>query len=170
MSDHRNRFLRNEFLTLSLFGALQRSNTYQKNTPDKTRNDLRKALRKKLNELATRYEVLVTEEEHISNIDELARELSSGFSHCLKGGRFRIGIAQKALNLYLKYLWCIDVIPVPPHCPFDSIVIQHLPGCDDISWTNLDEVEAYKRLVAVAKQQAGGKSLSEWELEMWNEA
>lgn len=170
MNNHRNRFLRNEFLTMSLLGALGRSNTYLENTPDKTRSGFRKALRKKLDELARRYEVLVTEEEHIANIEELVSELSSGFSDCLKGGRFRIGIAQKALNLYLKYLWCVDIIPAPPHCPFDSNVIKRLPDCDDISWTGLDEVEDYKRLVEAAKRQTGEKLLPEWELEIWNGA
>jgi hypothetical protein len=40
---------------------------------------------------------------------------------------FRVGTAQKALNLYLKYLWCLGEIKTPPHCPFDRGIIQMLP-------------------------------------------
>jgi hypothetical protein len=47
----------------------------------------------------------------------------------------RIGLAQKALNLYLKYLWCLGEIHEPPHCPLDSIVLGQVPGCKDVRWT-----------------------------------
>lgn len=45
---------------------------------------------------------------------------------------FRIGSAQKALNLYRKYLWCLGYIPFPPHCPFDATIIDQLPVCQKI--------------------------------------
>lgn len=64
-------------------------------------------------------------------------------------------------------LWCIDEIPVPPHCPFDSIVINCLPDCS-INWTATDDIEDYKKLIEIAKIKAGEKSLSELELAIWN--
>jgi hypothetical protein len=85
----------------------------------------------------------------------------------LKNGRFRIGIAQKALNLYLKYLWCVGLIPMPPHCPFDSSIIGHLPECMNFNWTAIDSIDDYQKLVNSARKKADDKPIAEWELELW---
>lgn len=109
----------------------------------------------------------VTEEKHLANILELTDTLTSKFSYCLKNGRFRIGIAQKALNLYLKYLWCVGLIPLPPHCPFDSIIIGHLSECRDLNWTAIDTIEDYTNLVNAARRKTDTKQIAEWELGIW---
>jgi len=160
-------FLRNEFLTMSVLGALGRSRTYSKSADEDAKNNFRNALREKLDEISSLYESTVTEEEHLSNIKKLSDSLTSGFSKCLRNGRFRLGIAQKALNLYLKYLWCADFIAPPPHCPFDAIVISYLPGCSDLNWTSIDDIKDYQRLVKAARRKAGDKSIAEWEFEIW---
>jgi hypothetical protein len=109
------------------------------------------------------------EDSHIKNIEDLADCLSEEFRglRVLKDDRFRIGIAQKALNLYLKYLWCTDQICMPPHCPFDSMIISKLPGCKDIKWTTLLNIDDYRRLVKAARAQAGDKPIAQWELETY---
>ncbi len=167
MDTSKENFLKNEFLTMSLLGALGRSKTYSQSVSDQDKSLFRIALREKLNEIGRSYISPITEEEHLGNINKLVDDLSSKFPHCLKNGRFRIGIAQKALNLYLKYLWCSGLIPSPPHCPFDSIVISYIPGCSDLNWTSLDTLGDYKRLVNAAREKADGKSIAEWELEIW---
>lgn len=151
-----------------MLGALARSNTYLENTPDNIKQDLHKAMKTKIDKLARQYEVQISEDVHLSNIGEFSNEISSDYSHYLQNGRFRIGIAQKAINLFLKYLWCADIIPEPPHCPFDAIIIRTLPGCEHVKWTNIDKIEDYKRLIVIAKQKAKGESLAVWELKEWN--
>ena len=84
--------------------------------------------------------------------------------------RIRIGSAQKALNLFLKYLWCIGEAPEPPHCPFDFQIISKLPPAVRCNWTELDSIETYRALVAAAKTAAAGQSLAEWELAEYNGA
>lgn len=163
----KERFLKNEFLTMSVLGALGRSNTYSKSASEKDKSSFRNALRKKLEEIGEMYVSAISEETHCSNIKKIADDLTSNFSHCLENGRFRIGIVQKALNLYLKYLWCVNLIPMPPHCPFDSIVIGYLPECKDLSWTSIDTIDDYERLVKAAKRKADGEPIAEWELEIW---
>ncbi len=171
MDDNQKKFLRNEFLTMSVNGALGRSGTYLKSAPDSARENFKSALRTKVHELAKKYTFTVTEEEHVSNIIELSDRLTSRFSSCLINGRFRIGIAQKALNLYLKYLWCAGAILMPPHCPFDRKVIRYLrPECANLNWTSIDAIDDYERLVEAAKNKAEGKPLSQWELEIWNKS
>jgi len=167
MDVQKERFLRNEFLTMSVLGALGRSRTYSESASEEAKNRFRDALREKLDGIANEYRSPVKEEEHLSNIAKLADDLTSRFSNCLRDGRFRIGIAQKALNLYLKYLWCVDLIPLPPHCPLDSIVIGHIPECSELNWTSIDSIADYQRLVTATRKIAKGKALPEWELRIW---
>lgn len=167
MAPLKKRFLKNEFLTMSVLGALGRSNTYSKSASEKDKTSFRNALRKKLEEIGDTYVSPISEETHCSNIKQIADDLTTRFSNCFKNGRFRIGIAQKALNLYLKYLWCVGFIPIPPHCPFDSIIIGHLPQYRGLNWTELDNIDDYKKLVDASRKNANGKPIAEWELEIW---
>jgi hypothetical protein len=168
MDTPKERFLIDAFLGMSSRDALGRSKTYSKSVSENDKKRFQNALRETLKMIWKVYVSPVNEEEHLSNIKKLSDDLSSGFYHCLRSGRFRIGIAQKALNIFLKYLWCAKRIPEPPHCPFDSIIIGFLPECSDLKWTSIDNMDAYKRLVKVAKKVAKGKSLPEWELEVWS--
>jgi hypothetical protein len=152
---------------MSIIGAMGRSKTYSESASEEDRNSFRIVLREKLDLVSLKYESSVTEEEHLSIIKKLSDDLTSQFSHCLRKTRFRIGIAQKALNLYLKYLWCADLIAMPPHCPFDSIVITHLPECRDLNWTSIDSIADYERLVLAARKAAGKISLADWEFDIF---
>lgn len=170
MNCHCDKFLKNEFLAWSIFGALGRSNTYSGSASERDKKCFHDTLRKKLSEMVKEYDNPVPEEKHLSNIRELADEMTRSFPQCLRNKRFRIGIAQKSLNLYLKYLWRSGAIPMPPHCPFDNRIIKELPECAGLKWTSIDKIEDYNRLVEAAKKEANGKPLSEWELEIWNQA
>lgn len=167
MDNEREKFLRNEFLTLSLFGALGRSKSYANSASKKDKDQFRNALRENLDKISQAYVSEIKEEKHLSNIKYLADDLTLRFPHCLRKGKFRIGIAQKALNLYLKYLWCAGLIEIPPHCPFDSIIINHLPDCENLKWTSIDTIEDYQKLVVAARKKANEKPLAQWELEIW---
>ena len=170
MNSRKESFLRNEIQTLSILGALGRSRTYLKAASEEDKASFRNALRFKIDEISENYRTTISEERHILNIIKLSDELTSQFPNCLIKRKFRIGIAQKVLNLYLKYLWCLSLIPTPPHCPFDSIVIKHLYGCGDLNWTSIDSMEDYKRLVNAAIEAANGKSIAEWELKIWTDS
>ena len=115
------------------------------------------------------------DDQHCKNLEDLANTLSDEFKNILAltndEPRFRIGIAQKALNLYLKRLWCLGKIPTPPHCPFDSTILKKLERLKEpTEWTKMDEIEEYKRWVKAAREQAkadGSSSIAEWELRHW---
>jgi len=79
MGTDKEKFLRNEFLTMSIFSALGRSNTYSKNASETSKNFFRNALREKLREIACKYNSPITEEGHLSNIVKLSDNLTSGF-------------------------------------------------------------------------------------------
>src|SRR5689334_11713531 len=126
-ADTRTRFLRNEFFGLTQDATLQHNATYRESATEADRARFRADLYRLLDSLSFRYATGISDEEHIDNIVRLADELSVIHESILRDGRFRLGSAQKALNLYLKYLWCAGLIPEPPHCPFDSRIIAKLP-------------------------------------------
>jgi hypothetical protein len=164
------KFMKNECFTLTMLGALGRSKTYVKSATHKEKEHVRKLLHCKLVEVAERYKNPVDEDEHVKNIREIADAITNEFASALRNGRFRIGIAQKCLNLYLKYLWCLGEIPEPPHCPFDGRIINKvLPKIQRLKWTELESEEDYLTLVGEARSLAIGTSLAKWELNAWNE-
>lgn len=170
MDDIARRFLQSEFSTLSLGGAFQRAGIYAKDSETETagRKRLRDHLRVLLDQSLERYGKPVSDDQHMSFLRELSDSLSDRHGRILDGGRFRLGIAQKATNLFLKYCWCAGWIPEPPHCPFDRVVIEQLPGMRHILWTRLDQPDEYMSLVIAARDRAGPRSLAAWELELWS--
>lgn len=165
------RFLENEALTLTLTGALASHSTiYSVLAEPPERKKLRDTLRKRLPDLAREYsEKQITESQHIQNIETLAEDLTTRFASLLEGRRFRIGIAQKLLNLYLKYCWALGWIPEPPHCPFDEKIIKKLSLEKRINWTEVDSIEDYRKLVESTREKARTLNLSiaQWELKHW---
>ncbi|MDP1652521.1 MAG: hypothetical protein Q8L56_07340 [Rhodocyclaceae bacterium] len=165
-------FLDAQIFSLTLMATVQRNKyLYRKDASEGDKKQFREKLRKKLRHIAERYELETPEsDEHIANIVGLADHISANCSSALMNGRFKIGAAQKALNLYLKYLWCFGRIPTPPHCPFDFVVLSRIPGCQNVRWTQLDHLPEYESIVQHAERVAGKVSLAEWELSLYNDA
>ena len=168
MDAHQEQFLKDELFSLTLMATVQRAGVYSPGSRKKERKRFQTNLRSWLEKNAQSYANQVTEEEHIRNIVELSASLTSAHANVLKNGRFRIATAQKALNLYLKYLWCLGKIRSPPHCPFDFQIIAKLPNYTGPSWTKLDREEDYRALVQAAKAKAQTSSLPAWELRAYN--
>ncbi len=172
-------FIEDELIASSIYGAFQRAKLYAdvKSYDDPNRKKLQAKLALQLRELKPQYQdSLVGDQQHLENIEKIADSLTQEFKRfgVLRENRFRIGIAQKALNLYLKYLWCLGEIKTPPHCPFDNRIIAKLPLSgrqkQELQWTKLDKIEDYQVLVDAARKIAttSQASLSDWELEEWN--
>lgn len=167
--DHAKRdFLHKEFFGLTLKATVQRAKIYGRDATEHGRMSLHAGLHHALETTARSYTHPVTEEEHLRNIASIADRLSSDCLGALRGERFRIGPAQKALNLFLKYLWCAGWIPTPPHCPFDSVIIGQFPASQRRNWTDLDSLGEYQKLVESARRLAGSQSLAEWELALYD--
>jgi len=168
--EHQREFLRQTALFNAIGAAFQRAGIYTKAATSEARATLRGDLENRLCSLESQYQQPVTFQEHFQNIDVLAKELSGIHARILKEGRFRIGVAQKALNIYLKLIWCYGWIPEPPHCPLDSVVLAEI-GDLETKWTKMRSIGAYRTAIEAIlehiRQQAPGKSLSQWELEIW---
>lgn len=166
-NDTKFNFVLREILTSCMNAAIQRGKVYRPESNSTERLNVRDCISSKLLNLLTQYHRVVDHDLHCMNICDLSDFVSQRHSRVLVGGRFRIGNAQKALNLLLKYLWTLDRIPEPPHCPFDAIVIQQIPSHRNVRWTQLDNIDDYSILVTEANKIAHPRSLSMWELEVW---
>jgi hypothetical protein len=95
-------FLTYQAFSTSLIATAQRGKLYRENASQSSRGAFRRVLRSKLEALLPEYTREVSHKRHCANILRLADDLSDCCKDALKDGRFRIGSAQKALNLYLK--------------------------------------------------------------------
>lgn len=151
---------------------------YRAFTPTHERLIVRQQTRELCDQIANAYEKTVTEAAHLKNILFVSAEISRRFKPILHNGHLRIGTAQKSVNLYLKYLWCFDEIPEPPHFPLDRIVQRSagLPVSQQISWNKLDDIHLYlKQIQLIADRlkasQKSYPSIAMWELtEGWARA
>jgi hypothetical protein len=117
-------------------------------------------------ELLPQYVSAVAESAHIANIERLAAFGATSGIPLLGPLGYKFGVAQKLLNLLLKYQWCLGHVSEPPHCPVDRIVLDKTPLRGRLNWTEIVSPEQYMSAISALKQVAGPLSLSlaQWEL------
>jgi len=167
MRKEKYKFIQKECLANSVSASFQRAKIYESNTSEKFRLKLRKCFKNLLFSHSETYKSHINEETHCDNIQQICDELTKAYKNILIDRHFRYGVAQKGINLYLKYLWCFGKIEEPPHCPIDSIVLREA-GIGG-AWTKMDSRDEYKIIIdKIKKIIKSGQSLAEWELEIWN--
>lgn len=154
----KNTFINSEIWSLTIGGAFQRANVYKPNVLEKDKKDFKFMLKGYIdNTIVDRYKKgNVSDSHHIENIERL-QEYTSNFDKLLTNGQFNFGVSQKLLNLYLKYLWCLDLIPEPPHFPVDRIIQQKLKFKPIIAWTKIETSEEYMSIVNFARTKINSK-------------
>lgn len=167
-------FLLNELWFLSVSAAFQRANVYTENANENQRIDFKKALFKEVYRISEQYKSNNSEEEHIRNIQSVIVFSQNSMPQILQNGALSFGVAQKLLNLFLKYLWCLGKINVPPHFPVDRI-IQYRLGIkekDIVSWTkDIKSEKEYLPIIEKAREvlkQTKLKTIAELELEIYS--
>lgn len=168
--DDKKRFLSYELGLLTLKAALSTRDDqfpiYNKDTKVFQRTKAKRVLRDYLAAIESKYsQNEVSEGEHTNFIAEAASDLSRKLTRYLHHGRFRIGVAQKLINVHLKYLWTAGFCPEPPHCPIDGIIRDFFGIA--YNWISSDSIDEYLQAIAALKRIAGakGRSLAQWELE-----
>ena len=163
-------FLTYELGLLTLKAALSTRDdvypVYARQATRTQRAEVQEAIRAVLPEIEGRYApsaAPVDERAHIEFIAAVSDRLSQAHGHALHGMRFRIGIAQKLINLHLKYLWSAGLVSQPHHCPLDGIVrdMAHLR----YDWTSSDSMDEYVSAIADLRIVAGERQIAIWELE-----
>jgi hypothetical protein len=177
-TDPKHAFLLNEIFTSSINAGLQTRNrdypVYKKDLTDlKAKENMILCIRKFMLDYIKDFDA-IDEEGHKEKITLMAKHITENYMPILHNGEFRIGISQKIINLFLKYLWCYGAVKEPFHCPFDSIIKSHLiKGGSSIqltNWTRMNSMEEYKEYVKVARERANDEhcSIPEWEVKVWN--
>lgn len=161
-------------IRLTFDGAFQRAKIYDKKATDAERKEFRNTiadlLPKYLKRIQNRKRYL--HNDHYKTIELFTEEVSKKHKNILNGNKFRIGNAQKFLNLYWKVSWLLQKgILQPIQCPFDSIIMKKLPLNVRVAWTAFDTIDEYKALVKAVQNKIGeSKSIAEWELEIYLKA
>ena len=149
----------------SITAAVQRNKVYRDEANEQLRAQFRSAWESVMRHEARMYGSFVSDDEHCEAIRRVSESMSEAYPHILFGGRLRYGTAQKAFNVYLKYLWRLGQIPSPPHCPVDREVLQK--AGIEATWTTSDSEEEYRRWIAALRSKANPLSLAEWEYQEW---
>ena len=144
----KERFLNNEFWTLTFGAAFQRANIYKDNISDKAKGDFKLQTRAFVEKslLSHYFEKEVNDDLHIDNINKLSC-FTEQFSEILQNGKLNFGVSQKMLNLYLKYLWCHNKISEPPHFPVDRRIQENIGFKPIVSWTQFTDSIDYMRII-----------------------
>lgn len=167
--DQKNRFLIYELGILTLKAALSTRDkkypVYKNGIAHHQRSGAHDELRKLLSSIEEKYiNANISEQEHIEFIENTSSTLSVRLGAYLHNGTFRIGVAQKLINLHLKYLWTSGFCAEPPHCPIDGIIRDY--ANIQYNWTQSncinEYIQAVDSLKSVAKEE--NLTLSQWEL------
>lgn len=183
----KKRFIIEECMLFSMQAGLQTRNknfpVYNNQSNERTNNikyqsDVSRSLKLAIFEFLHEYLTEIKDdgmhdEIHYHRIEELANHLTVNFKPVLHNGRFRIGVSQKIINLFLKYMWAMGEIPEPCHCPIDGIIkdkIQlKMPAIGLVDWTKLDHIMEYRKYIIMISQAevSGDLSIAQWELLNW---
>lgn len=161
-------FLLQEMSLLSLTAALSTRDKafpiYASKISDNQKQKFKECLRAYLDTLLDTYnQKKISEEEHIALINDFITTINIQFGELLHEQTFRFGIAQKLLNLHLKYLWSAGfLMRAPPHCPIDN-ALRDKTGLN-YNWVSNNSQTDYLAAIGHLKLLAKPHSLAMWEL------
>jgi transcriptional regulator with XRE-family HTH domain len=154
-------FLLNEIWVLTFAGGFQRSGIYEGVVAsENVRKQFREAVQVFITNLILQYKHKVEEEQHVKNIEAICKFSRDTSIEGLKI-ELNFGIAQKLLNLNLKYQWCLGWVKSPPHFPVDRIIQEKLnkearnlkiPTITVEAWTKFTKPEEYLNVINFAKK------------------
>jgi hypothetical protein len=159
-------FLERDFWSAAWNASVQRASVYKKNLSEEERRHFKKQVFRFINDdLMPFYTKKCSEEQHYENIKRLVVFGTECGREILEGNIYKYGIAQKLLNLLLKYYWCIGRVSEPPHCPIDSIILNKL-GLNEIKWTKMVQKSEYERVIEKIKMKLTQEepTIARWEL------
>lgn len=176
--DEKTRFLNYELWALTISASFQRANVYKAGNEKYVENkkaSFKNYLRSLIEKIAEIYhKQTISEEQHIANINKIVLETSKcEFRDILSHSGLHFGIAQKLLNLYLKYQWCAGFLRnSPPHFPVDRQIQEKLKLKKIVSWTKEKELneKSYMDIIECARTRAkeSNLSLADFELREFN--
>ena len=153
-------FINKEIWMLTFGASFQRAYAYVDNASNDTKVLFKNNTTVFVENMLAQYKTAtVTDRQHIDNIKAVS-DSSKKYSEIFNGGKINFGIAQKMLNLYLKYQWCLGNIDEPPHFPVDRIIqqklneqakVKGLPKLELLPWTQFKDEAHYSKVINHAR-------------------
>jgi hypothetical protein len=163
-------------ISLSIKAAVQQNSLYLENLSFKKRKEIRNDWSNELKSILKKY--VVKQSKEIYNTDILTLKDFMNNKHGESFRKiphpkynydigFRISHSQKSISVLLKHIWCMKMIPEPPLCPVDRIILEKigLKG-KNASWGYINSLEIHNSKVAEINEFAlkENKSIAIWEL------
>ena len=170
--DTKQDYLVKELWILAWSASVQRANLYRKGiepSSKETRRFRENLISYLSSQVIPKYsQDRINEEQHYKHIDDLVAHANGVGEKVLGELGYKYGVAQKLLNLALKYHWCLGAIPEPPHCPVDRIVIEKTNYKGKINWTEIEHRSQYQSVIEDIRLRARNQSISMWELSIFS--
>lgn len=163
-------------LSSGINASVQHNSLYRNNLEQELKDTVKCEWRSFLDSLVNRYKQIQSVETYYEDIKHLKELMNDKFSSAFLSEPheryktdpgFRISHAQKSISVFLKHLWCMGEIALPPQCPIDRIILEaagkHYP---DTKWGYVNSIEEHQIKVSfleIAKQNHS-ESLAVWEL------
>ncbi len=171
--DKKTEYLLRELWVLTWNASVQHAALYKKDAY-KNQTDLIDTFKDKIidhvkTKVLPQYSVNVEEQQHCANIKDLISYANMIDTGILGEKKYKYGVAQKVLNLALKYYWCLGLIEEPPHCPIDKRIIDKTSYKGRINWTQILTESEYINVISDIRQLAEQEkcSIAQWELYNW---
>ena len=158
--------MENEIFSYSRSGAFQHIKIFKKIPTAKETERRKKRFTQMIHDYLSDLRKDLSSEDYLEKISGFRDFLNRCGTECdVIEKDISFGVAQKLLNLYLKYEWCLGKIDEPPHCPVDSVILQEL-GMNELKWSQMDRGQ-YEDVIEVIKKKANSVSIAVWELAIW---
>jgi hypothetical protein len=160
-------------LTMAVNAALQHNKLYKSSTHSKERKKIRNFLKAEIISISQKYNFPKSQHDFKNDLEDLKfkmnNEFSSFFEEQFKNGGlepgFRISHSQKCLSVYLKHLWCMNKIPIPPIPPIDRNILKNANYKNlRPTWTAVNSIAQYNFQLSYLLKAANGVHVTEWEL------
>lgn len=167
MENTQTKFIKQELYILSWNASVQHNKIYNTECSASERSKFRKDIIDYIDSnIMPKYNSVLSEDAHYDNINLVKKYAEQIGLDVLSNKKYKIGTAQKLLNLSLKYFWCANWIKEPPHCPVDKIILDKV-GIK-LSWTKIDSIEEYRRIINEMRVKINRNDLAKWELEIYS--
>jgi hypothetical protein len=162
-------------LTQSIKASLQHNPTYTKDIDDFLKTEFRDYWKVRLQQIGEYFLEVRDLNFYLDQVVLFTAEMNSKFFQVLSPNKenyengFRIAHSQKSISVYLKHLWCMDVIPAPPSCPLDRIISERAGITLHVSWTKMNKISDVELALNLFQKLAThqNKALCDWELELF---
>ena len=168
--DKKTKYLERELWILAWNASVQHATVYKSGAWQNQRDQIEEFRNKVIDHIKgyiiPQYTVTVEESRHCNNIKALIDYANQVDTSVLGKDGYRYGVAQKLLNLSLKYYWCLGLIKEPPHCPVDKIVIDKTSFRNKVNWTQIVAEREYLNIISAIRSLAekDNCSIAQWEL------